>query len=204
MAAEPLTGTKAPGQAVAPAAPKQPDAATSSPRSRVGQRGASGRRSVAELPHLNGAPSINPVANARSSSTSVNNDPTPDQVRKKLNESFTESQLNLMWDAYIGVNPTAHILVNTMRTSRPKLVEPTRFIVAVENDKQVETMKAAASSLRSYLRSRLKNDFLTFEVVVNEEESSPRTWNAREVYQYMLENSEGVKLFVEEFKMNLV
>lgn len=149
-------------------------------------------------------PSINASVKTPASTAAVNNAPVTEMTGKKLNEPFTESQLNLMWDAYIGANPTAHILVNTMRTSRPKLVEPTRFIVAVENDKQVETMNAAATSLISYLRSRLKNDHLTFEVVVNEEESSPRTWNAREVYQYMLENDEGVKLFVDEFKMNLI
>lgn len=108
-----------------------------------------------------------------------------------------------MWEAFIGANPTAHILTNTMRASRPKLVERTRFVVAVENEKQVETLNSAASTLLQYLRTRLRNDNITFEVIVNTGESSPRTWNAREVYQHMLEEHPALKEFVDIFKMNL-
>lgn len=147
------------------------------------------------IPHLN--------ASADAKAKPGASEPQAARPAVKLHEDFTEVQLNLMWDAYIGANPTAHILINTMRASRPKLVEKARFVVTVANAKQIEIMNQAAPSLLEYLRRKLKNDDITFEVIENDGESAPRTWNNREVYHHMLENHPALKAFVEEFKMKL-
>lgn len=121
-----------------------------------------------------------------------------------MNEPFNEGHLNLTWDSFIHSNPTAHILVNTMKASRPKLIENASFAVIVENEKQVEILTKASGSLLAYLRHHLRNDSVAMEIHLNQGVSSPRTWNQREVYAHMLESNPALQAFVDEFKLNLI
>lgn len=108
------------------------------------------------------------------------------------------------WKAFIDANPTAVVVGNTMRTSPLKLINATSFIVQVQNAAQIEGLNKAKMSIIDFLRNRLKNDSITFDVIEYEGESSPRTWSNKEVFKHMLENNANLQQLVDDFKMNLL
>ncbi|MBR5332615.1 MAG: DNA polymerase III subunit gamma/tau [Muribaculaceae bacterium] len=122
---------------------------------------------------------------------------------RNRNNQFSDDAIDIAWETYISSHPTAHILVNTMRTARPKRLDGTRFAIMVENKGQVEMMTDSLPDIISYLGNQLQNDFITFEIVENQGESSPYVWNQREVYSHMLQNVPHMQEFVKRFELSL-
>lgn len=119
------------------------------------------------------------------------------------NEKFSDEAIDAAWETYITSHPTAHILINTMRTARPRRIQDTRFVIMVENPEQVNQMNHALPDIKAYLANNLSNDHITFEIVINQGESSPRVWNSREVLAHMIQESPHMKTFVDSFDLSL-
>ena len=119
------------------------------------------------------------------------------------NEKFSDEAIDTAWETYISSHPTAHILINTMRTARPRRIQDTRFVIMVENPEQVNQLNHALPDIKAYLANNLSNDHITFEIVINQGESSPRVWNSREVLAHMIQESPHMKTFVERFNLSL-
>lgn len=119
------------------------------------------------------------------------------------NNNFSDQALDSAWETYISSHPTAHILINTMRVSRPRRVDGTRFVIMVENPGQVDLMKNALPDIIAYLANQLSNDHISFEITINEGESSPYVWNSREVFAYMLQETPHMQEFVKRFGLTL-
>ena len=122
--------------------------------------------------------------------------------QQKRNTPFSDEALDTVWQTYIASHPTAHILVNTMRTARPQRIEGNRFVITVENKGQVDLMNDSMPNIISYLADQLSNDFITFEVVENEGVSSPYVWNTREVYAYIAQKPH-MQDFIKRFELSL-
>ena len=125
------------------------------------------------------------------------------QQQQKRNSEFSDEALDTVWQTYIASHPTAHILVNTMRTARPQRIEGTRFVITVENKGQVDLMNDSMPNILSYLADQLSNDFITFEIVENEGESSPYVWNQREVYTHIVQKAPHMQEFIKRFELSL-
>ena len=123
--------------------------------------------------------------------------------KQDRNNNFSDAAIGTAWETYISAHPTAHILINTMRTARPQRIEGTRFVITVENPGQVDLMNNAMPDIISYLANQLSNDHISFEIVINEGESSPHVWNAREVLTHLIQESPNMKTFVERFELTL-
>jgi hypothetical protein len=74
--------------------------------------------------------------------------------------------------------------------------------VTVENDIQAETMRSRLHDITAFCRDRLSNDSILFDIAINQGESSPITWNEREVLAHMLER-QNIKDFVASLKLTL-
>lgn len=119
------------------------------------------------------------------------------------NNNFSDQALDSAWETYISSHPTAHILINTMRVARPQRIEGNRFVIMVENPGQVELMKNALPDIISYLANQLSNDHISFEITINEGESSPHVWNSREVFAHMLQEVPHMQELVKRFDLTL-
>ena len=119
------------------------------------------------------------------------------------NNNFSDQALDSAWETYISSHPTAHILINTMRVARPQRIEGNRFVIMVENPGQVELMKNALPDIISYLANQLSNDHISFEITINEVESSPHVWNSREVFAHMLQEVPHMQELVKRFDLTL-
>ena len=123
--------------------------------------------------------------------------------RQDRNNTFSDAALDTAWETYISSHPTAHILINTMRASRPRRIEGNRFVITVENPGQVELMNNAMPDIKAYLANQLSNDHISIEITINQGEAAPHVWNAREVLAHMLQQSPNIKEFVERFSLTL-
>lgn len=118
--------------------------------------------------------------------------------------TFTDDDLNSAWDKYILDNPQQHLMINIMRVSRPERAAglPT-FHLTVFSQVQAEIIASNKHSLIKWLRDRLGNDLIDFDVTVNEEDSSPRTWSEAEVFNHMKEQHPVLRQFAETFQLTL-
>ncbi len=123
--------------------------------------------------------------------------------RQDRNEPFGLDEFYSGWEAFIAAHPKEHILVNTMRSSRPERVDATTYGMTVENDMQRQLMEQWRDGILRFLGDRLANDHIRLDVRVNEGQSSPLTWNEREVFNHMLEANPVLKKFVDGFNMSL-
>lgn len=91
-----------------------------------------------------------------------------------------------------------------MRVSRPEHTPgATRFGLTVYSQVQAEIVAANKPDLLGWLRDSLRNDSVDFDLTVNEEDSSPRTWNEAEVFNHMKENHPVLRQFAETFQLTL-
>lgn len=108
------------------------------------------------------------------------------------------------WQNYAAAHPTAHVLVNTMRTARPVRVEQTdTFTVTVVNNIQVDTINENMADILSAMRDSLGNDAFTIEVRVSDGPASPDTWNEHEVLSYMIEHNPALAQFISDMGLVL-
>jgi hypothetical protein len=144
------------------------------------------------------APSLRmtPVHHANHESAATH---APVQAR---NNPFTDDDLNRAWDTFIEQNPTEHILVNTMRASHPQKIDG-GYRVTVENDTQVMILHENMPRLKQYLGDALSNDNINFEIASNVGESSPLTWNDRQVLKHIADTNPGFKDFYISMALKL-
>lgn len=122
---------------------------------------------------------------------------------QKRNNHFTLENLHAAWLAYMKANPTCHILVNTMRASYPTLVEGHTYRVMIENEKQREELEAHMQPLLTFLRDSLGNDDVTLTIELNQGESSPHTWNERQVLQHMIESNPEMRELIDSLQLSI-
>ena len=124
-------------------------------------------------------------------------------VKTNRNNPFSDEDIINAWNAYISSHPTEHILINTMRSSRPTRVDNFHFAISVENPGQLDLMNNAMTDIIANLSNQLSNDFISFEINLNQGEASPHVWNAREVLAHMIEDSPNMKKFIEQFNLSI-
>lgn len=90
-----------------------------------------------------------------------------------------------------------------MRASVPGHVEGDKFRITVENEMQRNTIEQASPQLLRFVRDSIGNDNFTLEIEMNEGESSPHTWNEREVLSHMIENIPALKGFIDDLGLTL-
>lgn len=125
---------------------------------------------------------------------------TPSQSR---NERFSAEALSTAWETYIQTHPTAHILINTMRASMPRLTDPTTFVIAVQNQKQLELMESNRPALLEYLRDKLSNDSIKFSVIINQGDLPRYTLNDAELLKKMSAEYPALRNLIDDFKLRL-
>lgn len=123
---------------------------------------------------------------------------------RQRDEAFGSEQLHKAWETYMLDHPQLHLMVNTMRVSRPEYQPGTaEFGLTVFSQVQAEIVAANKPDLISWLRDYLRNDNVDFHVNVNENESSPRTWSEVEVFNHMKAQHPVLRQLAETFQLTL-
>lgn len=160
-------------------------------------------RPAPKIKGIGGAPTISIRRGAAATESSAKA-AAPTVAASKRESAYTIDDLNRAWDAYASARPTMHILVNTMRASRPTVTDkPHLYSVKVENEMQRDVLHHAMPEMLGMLRNTLQNDSIALEITINQGETARHTWNDREVYAKMLEERPGIKRLAEELKLTL-
>lgn len=116
---------------------------------------------------------------------------------------FSEDALLTAWNAYISTHPQAHILINTMRSARPTMLDRTQFVITVQNSLQLDMMDANHADIIGYIRDSLANDQVDFEVRIDTSDSPRHTLTDTELLEKMKAETPALKTLIEEFKLHL-
>lgn len=117
--------------------------------------------------------------------------------------NFTKEDFVKAWEAFANLHSKEHILINTMRAAIPVKREDGSYIMTVENEMQLETVRNAMPELLPYLRNALENDSITVSIEINEGQSSPAVWSEREVLEHMKQSIPDLNNFISTFKLKL-
>lgn len=161
-----------------------PPTAASHPRS---------QQSSLKVPHLSIRGGVPGNAGEKPVSSAVGNRSNP----------FSEDALLTAWNAYISTHPQAHILINTMRSARPTMLDRTQFVITVQNSLQLDMMDANHADIIGYIRDSLANDQVDFEVRIDTSDSPRHTLTDTELLEKMKAETPALKTLIEEFKLHL-
>ena len=200
-----------PRPADAPAAPAPqpaPQAAAAQPTSRpsaprpVAQPSAPPSGGQRPRPRVGLGPSFSISGGGRPAAAAQTYSGGP-QTSARRSEAYTEEQLQAAWQAYIDANPHAHILINTMRASRPVHAGGDHYTMTVENEMQRSTMGNYMGGILQAIRDALRNDSVSIDVKINEGESAPYTWNERDLLKHMVEAQPSLGDFIQTLRLKL-
>ena len=129
------------------------------------------------------------------------------QSQRKLRETpFTDDDLMRAWEQYMDSNRRAHVLINTMRASRPLRVEgnaPATLKMTVANQPQVDIMLQEMPRLLDFLHNTLGNDHITIDVAVSDDPNSPAGWSDRDLLQHIVDTNPHALDFISDFRLTI-
>lgn len=151
------------------------------------------QQSSLKVPHLSIRGGVPGNAGEKQASSAAGNRSNP----------FSEDALLTAWNAYISTHPQAHILINTMRSARPTMLDRTQFVITVQNSLQLDMMDANHADIIGYIRDSLANDQVDFEVRIDTSDSPRHTLTDTELLEKMKAETPALKTLIEEFKLHL-
>lgn len=116
---------------------------------------------------------------------------------------FDDEKLLSAWQTYIDAHPKEVVLVNTMRSSKPNLIDRTRFTITVQSDMQRSIVEEFHQELLTALRETLANDLVEFEITVNTAASPRHTLTDPELLEKMKEEAPALAHLIDDFKLRL-
>lgn len=130
---------------------------------------------------------------------------TPEYRREAQRRTtpYTDQALDVAWESYIAAHPEAMVLIHTMNQCRPRRREQDSYIVVVESQPQLATMRDAMPALLDHIHNCLANDSVTIEVAINEGEGSPQTWTEREIFAHLLDTNPSIKALTADLHLTL-
>ena len=120
-----------------------------------------------------------------------------------LNTPFTEEALNTAWLAYTQTIPTEVVLVNTMQSCRPKLLDPRTFVVSVDSQIQVNCINEHFHELMSFLQDALKNNQFSMQLRINQPGEKEIIFSPKDVLKKMIEKNPDIKNLYDTFDLEI-
>lgn len=121
-------------------------------------------------------------------------------------EEFQIEQFAASWQRFITINQTEVLLINTMRAHVPvrlgDQLTSTAFQMTVESDVQKQLVENFLPQILTHLRTELRNGEITITVEANGE-SSPQTWNEREVLADIARRHPTLTTFITDLNLTL-
>ncbi|WP_272961081.1 DNA polymerase III subunit gamma/tau [Barnesiella viscericola] len=120
-----------------------------------------------------------------------------------LDTPFTEEALNTAWLAYTQTIPTEVVLVNTMQSCRPKLLDPRTFVVSVDSQIQVNCINEHFHELMSFLQDALKNNQFSMQLRINQPGEKEIIFSPKDVLKKMIEKNPDIKNLYDTFDLEI-
>ena len=120
------------------------------------------------------------------------------------NESFAEEHFFKVWDEYIHLlhEQGERIFASVLNSKRPELQQNQIRFTCTNKIMKAELEKVRPKALQ-YLREKLNNYSLEFDIAITEEETSKLVYTNQEKYEYLREKNEAIAYLRKVFKLDL-
>ncbi len=127
----------------------------------------------------------------------------PKQERPRESDSYTDAALQVAWTACSASNPAAVALNNILKSYHPKRVRDDMFVIGVSSEAQQKILTDNLPSVRDFIRRRLHNDSIDFQVQLIDGGNSPAVWTENQVLDHMMKENAALRSFIENFKTTI-
>lgn len=121
-------------------------------------------------------------------------------VHNHETDAYTDAALQVAWTACSAANPAAVALNNILKSYRPQRLRGDSFVIGVSSEAQQKILSDNLPTVREFVRRRLHNDSIDFEVQLVDGGNSPAVWTETQVLDYMLKENAALRSFAENFK----
>ena len=108
------------------------------------------------------------------------------------------------WGEFIARNPSLHILVSAMRSSRPEHSGDNVYRIVVDHPAQQQAFELSMPKLIEYLRNRLSNDLLVLKVEINTNPVSAKQLPPKEFLRKVVEENPVIAGFLKKIEAEMV
>ncbi len=122
---------------------------------------------------------------------------------KILDTPFTIEALTAAWLGYTQTIPTEVLLVNTMQSCRPQLIDNHTFSVSVDSQIQVDCINEHFHELMSFLQNKLQNNQFSMQLRINQSGEKEIIFSPKDVLVKMIEKNPDVKDLYDTFDLEI-
>ncbi len=120
-------------------------------------------------------------------------------IRASEHDDYTDAALQVAWTACSSANPAAVALNNILKSFKPLRSRGDIFVVGVSSEPQQKILSDNLQSVREFIRRRLHNDSIDFEIQLVDGGNSPAVWTESQVLDHMLKENSALRSFTEKF-----
>ncbi len=121
---------------------------------------------------------------------------------EKLNESFSQAELEEKWEQYLKTLATRPALKSAM-VSCPKIIDKTKLLLGVGSKIGEEEISKIKPELLGWLRRELRNSYIEIETELVVRESEGRQLTQSELYAKMQEKNPAFQKFIAKLSLKL-
>ncbi len=120
-------------------------------------------------------------------------------------EAFTEEEMQQHWADFVQKldDEGRKILASNLHADVPKLRNETTIWIEMPNASMKKEIEREQYDLMEYLKSKLKNHFITLQITVNEATAKKFAFTPEEKYQKLREKNSAIDLLRREFDLDL-
>lgn len=105
------------------------------------------------------------------------------EQRRDRREPVTPEGLSRAWTQFISENEDKGLLTGAMKSKIPEKVDEEEYEIKVAHPAQEQAFQTYMSSLLSFIRDRLKNDFFSLKVSIDDSVNYKKPLPVKELYQ---------------------
>ncbi|MGS2760841.1 DNA polymerase III subunit gamma/tau [Sinomicrobium sp. M5D2P9] len=120
-------------------------------------------------------------------------------------ESFTEEEMQEAWDNYVKMmnEKGKKIIASNLATDRPKLKNDKTIWIELPNDTMKKEVERDQFPLMEYLKTELRNHFISLQVTVNEKIERKYAFTPQEKYVKLVQTNPLIETLRKEFDLDI-
>ncbi len=120
-------------------------------------------------------------------------------------EPFTEEKMQEAWDSYIKMmnDKGKKIIASNLATDRPKLKNDNIIWIELPNDTMKKEVERDQFPLMEYLKTELRNHFISLQVTVNEKTERKYAFTPQEKYIKLMQTNPLIDTLRKEFDLDI-
>lgn len=128
------------------------------------------------------------------------------EPNQTYNRSFSDKELNDVWNEFINNHPTEHLLRNAMRncilTRNPQ--NSSAITATVESEAIRDAIQQGLPLLTDELRNKLKNSEITLEIELNKEQVSVTSLTDAQAFALMRKNHPYLNTLIADLHLTMI